>query len=265
MTCAICHSTANPHCTAVVLGKYRVDYFQCSRCQFTFTEKPYWLEEAYDSAITRLDLGLVQRNEQLAGMTQAVIMRWFDRRARFIDYGGGYGMLVRMMRDRGFDFYRQDTYCPNLFAETFDVADVPPFRAELITAIEVVEHLPDPVSELEKMLELTDAILFSTLVLPTPHATPDSWWYFIPHTGQHVSLFSRTSLQVLAERLRLHYCWNKHNVHLFSRKPIPASVFRFITHLRINGLVNWLTGHPPTLLQADFNQMARFVPHQQKQ
>ena len=26
-------------------------------------------------------------------------------------------MLVRMMRDNGFNFYRQDTYCENLFAK----------------------------------------------------------------------------------------------------------------------------------------------------
>lgn len=265
MNCSICHAAAHPRFSASVLNKYTVQYYQCSHCQFIFTETPYWLDEAYQSVITRLDIGLVQRNEQMARLTQAVITTWFDQQARFIDYGGGYGMLVRMMRDRGFDFYRHDQHCDNLFAQSFDLADMPPFRAELLTAFEVLEHLPDPVSSIETMLGLSDTLLLSTIVQPRPDVTPADWWYFIPQTGQHVSLFSRMAMHTLARRFGLHYCWNKQNIHLLSREPVPGPLFKLITHPRLNGLVNQITGHPPTRLQSDFNQIAATIIHQTTQ
>ncbi|AQG81685.1 hypothetical protein AWR27_21685 [Spirosoma montaniterrae] len=242
-----------------------MQYYQCSRCDFIYTETPYWLAEAYDSVITRLDVGLVYRNEQMAGLTQAVITTWFDKYAQFIDYGGGYGLLVRMMRDRGYDFYRQDAFCANLFAESFDITEVAPFRAELLTAFEVLEHLPDPVAEIEKMLALSDTILLSTIVQPAPTVTPNSWWYFIPDTGQHVSIYSKRSLQLLAERFNLRYYGGMQDVHLLSRKPITHSLFRFITRPRITRLVNQFIPQPSSRLLADFNQIARQLPNQQPQ
>ncbi|GAB2597618.1 class I SAM-dependent methyltransferase [Spirosoma areae] len=259
MACPICESTVSPYGSAKLLGKYDVQYFRCSRCQFIFTETPYWLEEAYSSAITRLDIGLIVRNELMTPVVQAVINKWFNPDGRFIDYGGGYGMLVRMMRDRGFDFYRQDIYCANLYAELFDVTDVLQFKAELLTAFEVFEHLTDPVAELEKMLIYSDTILFSTMVQPTQEVSPESWWYFTPETGQHIALYSRASLQALADRFSLNYNWNEQNIHLFSRKSINNIAFKTITHPRWSRLYNKIAGKRRTLLEKDFSYIQSII------
>ena len=252
MTCSICQSAASPYFQAPILGKYNVQYFRCSNCQFIFTESPYWLDEAYNSAITRLDIGLVGRNELMTPVVKMIINKWFNPNSRFIDYGGGYGMLVRMLRDRGYDFYRQDIHCENLYAESFDTADVPPFRAELLTAFEVFEHLIDPVKELEKMLALSDNILFSTVVQPSADVSPDSWWYVAPEIGQHVSLYSRASLYKLAERLGLNYVWNEQSVHLFTRKSINNQLFKSITHPRLLRWYDIMKANRKSLLLADY-------------
>ena len=47
-----------------VLGKFDVKYFRCEDTGFIQTEDPYWLEESYSSAITKLDIGLPYRNIQ---------------------------------------------------------------------------------------------------------------------------------------------------------------------------------------------------------
>ena len=252
MNCPICESVATNYCFVKLLGKYDVQYFRCDKCQFIFTEPPYWLNEAYSSAITKLDIGLIIRNELMAPVVQTVINKWLQPSGQFIDYGGGYGMLVRMMRDRGFDYYRQDIYCDNLYAEAFDVSDVPPFKAELLTAFEVFEHLVNPVEELEKMLALSDTILFSTDIQPSDNVTPESWWYFTPETGQHIALYSRASLQALADRFNLNYYWNKRNIHLFSRKSFNNSLFKIITHPRWGKWYNIFTGERKSLLHKDF-------------
>ena len=252
MTCPICESNASAYCSAEILGKYDVQYLRCSQCQYIFLDAPYWLEEAYGSAITKLDIGLITRNEFMVPLVKAVINKWFNPDSRFIDYGGGYGMLVRMMRDRGFDYYRQDIYCDNLYAESFDIKDVDPFKADILTAFEVFEHLVDPVAELKKMLMLSDAVLFSTEVQPFADVTPESWWYFIPETGQHVSLYSRKSLQALADQFGLYYNWNEQNIHLYSRKKISNRAFKAITHPNWMKWYNKLLGERSSLLNKDF-------------
>jgi hypothetical protein len=189
----------------------------------------------------------------LVPIISAIIKNWFNSDGKFIDYGGGYGLLVRMMRDRGYNYYRQDIYCENLFAESFDILDVPDFEAELVTSFEVFEHLLNPVQELEKMLSLGKSVLFSTNVQPFDNVTPESWWYFTPQTGQHISLYSRDSLKALALKFGVNYYWNDNNIHLFTKKNINNTIFRFVTDPRINKWYYRIIKHKHTLIPTDFS------------
>ena len=60
--CLICNHEIKKIFNTDVLNKYKVDYFQCLNCNFIQTEKPYWLDEAYSDAITKLDIGIIYRN-----------------------------------------------------------------------------------------------------------------------------------------------------------------------------------------------------------
>src|SRR5689334_23291254 len=120
MKCKICQSLTNQFGQAEVLKKYNVSYYRCDKCGFIQTESPHWLDEAYSSSITKSDIGLLGRNLQTAGLTKLVILTCFNPGGRFLDYGGGYGIFVRLMRDSGFDYYRYDPLCLNLFADGFD-------------------------------------------------------------------------------------------------------------------------------------------------
>lgn len=62
MKCKIWGSESSLFDTATVLRKYKVKFFKCSKCGFIQREDPYWLSEAYTSAITSTDIGLVWRN-----------------------------------------------------------------------------------------------------------------------------------------------------------------------------------------------------------
>jgi hypothetical protein len=208
-----------------MLGKYAAEYFRCSVCGFMQTEEPYWLNEAYSSAINEIDLGTVNRAIIGSRAVEGLILSSFDERAKFVDYGAGYGVFVRLMRDRGFDFYWRDRYCENLFAKNFIAKDG--MRFELLTAFEVFEHLSDPISEIEKMLALCENVLFSTLLVPDGAQT-GKWWYFGPDHGQHISFYTIESLRVLAERFGLRLCSDGRELHLLSRKRVNDRVFRFL-------------------------------------
>ena len=71
--CHVCGERSDSFGVHVVLAKYNVRYYRCPFCGFIQTETPFWMEEAYASAITSSDIGYVDRNVTTARLTQAVI------------------------------------------------------------------------------------------------------------------------------------------------------------------------------------------------
>lgn len=238
--CNICKSTSLPLVNTKILNKYNVQYYSCTECGFIQTETPYWLDEAYSSAIARSDIGLVRRNIKLSNFCSAFIPMFFNPNGRFVDYGGGNGMFVRLMRDIGYDFYWQDKFAQNQFAVDFDLTDKN--NISLVTAFEVFEHLSQPISEIESMFEYSDTIVFTTRLLPRWGITPDEWWYFTPDTGQHISLYSKESLEWIAKRFNLRFSSNGISLHLLSTRSFPAVILKALSYLPfalfMSGLLN---------------------------
>jgi hypothetical protein len=229
MNCRVCSSeNIDPFSRATILGKYEVQYFRCRYCGFTFTEEPYWLDEAYSDAIAAGDMGLVRRNVRHSEIVRSVIAMLFDAGGKFLDYGGGYGLFVRIMRDAGYDFYRYDKHCANLFARNFEAEDIGDGPISLVTAFEVLEHLANPVEELDKMLAFSRNLLFATELMPDTAPGPDEWWYYGLDHGQHVSFFTNRSLRILAERFSLHLCTNGRSMHLLTEKNISPIIFKAV-------------------------------------
>lgn len=231
MKCKICSTISAIFASAKILDVYEVTYYQCERCGFVQTEEPYWLEEAYLKPINASDTGIMARNSDNARIVSAVLYLCLNQNSKYADYGGGYGIFVRMMRDRGFDFYRDDKYCANLFANGFDVADSGIRRFELVTAFEVFEHLVSPCEELQSLLQKSDNILFTTEILPYNSPHPAEWWYYGLDHGQHISFFTRKALQCMANKFGLDYYY-RNNIHLFTRKKATVMNLRFQLALR---------------------------------
>lgn len=217
--------------SAKILNKYDIKYFNCGKCGFIQTEDPYWLKEIYSDAIKQSDIGLLKRNIDLLNPTRAVIKFQFNKKGKFVDYGAGYGIFVRMMRDAGFDFYWSDKYCDNLFAKDFEAADAKTAKAkyEMLTAYEVFEHLEDPIQETEEMLKYSDSIMFSTYLLPSHKPKPGEWWYYGPDHGQHISIYTKQSLKILGGRFNLNLYSNDKSIHLLSKRKLNGFLFKALT------------------------------------
>lgn len=229
MKCRICSSDAPVFQTGTVLKKYKVSFFQCTSCGFIQTEEPFWLSESYAEAINQVDAGIVDRNLKLAKMTRSVISGYFDPDEKFIDYGGGTGLFVRLMRDHGFNFYWFDAHCQNTFARGFEADPSSEMRYELLTAFEVMEHLPDPVPEIEHMLKLSRNVLFTTTPLPPKTPNLEEWWYYGLDHGQHVSFFTQKALSVLARKLNLNVYSDGFYLHLLTDQNISGLGFRLLS------------------------------------
>lgn len=238
MNCKICDQSTAVIGAGLMLGQYRTEFHQCSGCGFIQTDEPIWLSEAYSSAITGSDLGLVTRNISLATICSALIPILFPRGRRFVDYGGGYGLFVRLMRDAGFDFVRYDPLCENLFAQGLDAEAPSAPNYDLVTAFEVFEHLLSPLDDIELMFKFGRSIFFSTeLVSSMSPPRPEAWAYYGLEHGQHIAFYSLRTLRVLADRFSLHLYTNGQSLHLLTEQKLPEQLFRVLLHRRVATLV----------------------------
>jgi len=237
MRCKICGNESLPFGTARVLSRYDVSYFRCASCHFIQTEEPYWLNDAYSEAISSQDVGIMLRNRHNARATSAVISLLYPDATRFLDYGGGHGLLVRMMRDRGFNFLWSDRYANNIFARGFEHQEG--LRYDLTTAYEVFEHLVNPIEDIAHLFELTDDLLVTTIVVPEPAPALPDWWYYSVNSGQHISLYSAKSLEWIAAYFGRHLLSNG-EFHLFTREPRKGFLFKLAINAKAALLVNRL-------------------------
>lgn len=227
INCHICANESLKIFDALILNKYRTDYFQCTNCGFIQTEKPTWLNEAYVSAITSIDVGLVYRNLGFSNIIPSILDIFSTEDDSYLDYGGGYGLFVRIMRDKGYDFYLQDVFAENLFAKYFELKDYnKKAKFAALTAFEVFEHLENPVDELKKMFELSDTLIFSTELQPvSTYSSVSDWWYFVPETGQHLSFYSTRSLEILSEQCECNFYTNKYDLHILTKLDLKQDPF----------------------------------------
>ena len=230
MSCRVCSSKTVFFRKALILNKYSIAYFMCDKCGFIQTEDPYWLEEAYKEPINVSDTGIIARNIYLAKTTAAIIYFLFERNARFLDYAGGYGLLTRMMRDIGFDFYWHDPFTKNLFARGFESMRSVEF--ELVTSFESFEHFVNPLQEIEKMLAISKNLLFTTELIPKPEY--EDWWYYGQEHGQHISFYSMRTLSFIASKYGLNLYSDGKSFHLFTEKKISSKLFKLLH--RFNGI-----------------------------
>ena len=236
--CGICGAEAVKIFDRTILDKYRIDYFRCPACDLVQTEEPYWLNEAYASTMNLSDTGLMLRNIFFPLVTLNLVYYYFDRRKVFLDYAGGYGIFVRLMRDIGLDFRWQDNFASNLLARGFEYSDRDA-GIELITAFEVFEHFKAPLEEIEKMLKISKNILFSTTLLPCAAPKPEEWWYYGFDHGQHISFYSQKTFRFIAGKYGLNYYTDNRSIHLLTDKKISPLVFRSLAGKR-SGLLPWI-------------------------
>jgi hypothetical protein len=251
--------------TGTVLGSREVQYQRCAGCRSIFLTDPDWLDEAYCEAISVLDVGLLERCQQLANVTVALLTSERLTEGSFLDFAGGYGTLTRLMRDRGLQFHHADPLCTNIFARGFE-GDLS-IRYDLVTAFEVLEHLVDPVATLLPIAQTTDLLLVTTQVLPDPPPAPGTWTYYAEDSGQHITFYTVAGLTALAGALGMQLTTAGNLVHVLHRRPLQRTTCALLRDDRLAYAAGALLserGRRRGLTLADSLSAARLVREQRR-
>lgn len=230
MNCKICNSETTNCFDSKILGKHLVEYYKCEVCCFLQIEEPYWLDEAYEEPINISDTGYISRNLLISKKLTFLLYSVFDKNGKYLDYAAGYGVLVRIMRDIGFDFYWEDKYTDNLFSKGFEWNKDTSLQA--VTAFEVFEHFVNPIEEIEHLLDISDTIIFTTELYPKHNPSPEEWWYFGLDHGQHISFYSHETLEYIAKKYDLRF-YSDGFIHILTRNHISS------TKIKLSRLSNY--------------------------
>lgn len=252
MKCKVCGAQNESCFSGNLLGKYEVKYYQCGKCDFVQTEEPYWLNEAYERSINVSDTGYMVRNLFFKKRLTILLYLLFGNKGRFVDYAGGYGVFVRLMRDAGFDFEWYDKYTQNLFAAGFEWDKAS--RVDAVTLFEVFEHFVEPVDELDGLLKIADTVIFSTELHPSPLPTPENWWYYGLDHGQHISFYSKKSLNYLARKFNVNY-YSIGSLHIFTKNEMSKFIL-FLPKLSKFGLEKIIEKRMHSKVWSDYKKLS---------
>jgi hypothetical protein len=230
-TCPVCKRAAAPITSICIFGESR-PLHQCQFCDAAFYPEPNWLERAYSTAISSMDTGIAERCLDLANVLTAFL--WGRRSETFLDFGGGIGLLSRIMRDRGFDYHTSDPMAEYRLPQPECATKGP----AMVSMIEVLEHLTNPMADLRAILEQSPTVFISTHLIPSGGLTPD-WYYLQPETGQHIFFCSAKTLEQIASDLKVSVTSNGHNLHVLHRYPLT----RWQRLVIRNQQFAWVFGH----------------------
>lgn len=194
------------------------DLTECRNCGFMrFALFWDWTTERFHSEIYNADYHLCDqpflhdRPMKLANWLEPLL-----EGRTILDYGGGQGLMAQRLRQAGVSVISYDPF--------YDNSPFPTGRFDVVTAFEVVEHVPDQHSLFKTMTSLlkpNGCLIFSTLL--RPDVIPPDWWYASARNG-HASFHSRASLKAVADSLGLVARSLSDEIHLLAADPAHFAV-----------------------------------------
>lgn len=184
-------------------------YYQCEACNFLFTpaldandhteiyDETYWNNQDPDW------YGRVGETFRLVALSNELLRSRLED-LDVLDFGCGIGGFLDLgRRSFGLNVWGTDIIPPKVGKDHFLPQPVEGRKFDVITACEVIEHLPNPretFSAIRGMLKSPGVFAFQTAQWD-PTALDRNWWYLGPHNG-HISLYSREGLDHVFKDMR---------------------------------------------------------------
>lgn len=206
-------------------------YLLCTNCSSVQVANPTWLDRAHSKAISALDTGLVTRSISASNLVSTILFFEGKKQSTGLDWGGGTGLLARLLRDNGFVVQTYDKFAEAIHAEGFVIKkDELDTKLTFLTSIECFEHLVSPYDSYINSTSNKDYFFFTTETInnPPPDPASDFWWYFLPETGQHITFASKKGIKHFKDRLGFSYYFEFGSLHVMSRKKLKLTTRLFL-------------------------------------
>jgi hypothetical protein len=182
-----------------------VDYYRCAVCGLLFSPSfdrftsEDWRNHVYNAGYLSIDPDYTGgRGRNIAESIATTFP--LASSLHVIDYGCGLGTLGDTLRTLNWpNVINYDPFVPKYSSR-------PTSRAELVIAVEVLEHSNNPVATFDEIASLRSpsGIIFATTLFVPMDADASilDWWYVAPRNG-HVTIHSAKSLSMLGGRHHL--------------------------------------------------------------
>lgn len=190
--------------------------FRCQDCGHIFANPcppPGAVAQLYrqikDPAYEEEAMGRAQNFKPILNQLE----RFFPQKGILLDVGAATGIFLALARDRGWkvsgiepSLWAVDVaakkYNLHLIPNSFEEAELPANHFQVISMIDFIEHIPQPLEAVRKAARLLQSN--GVLVIVTPNieslaarVAGKKWWHFRP---AHLAFFTDSSLKELLER-----------------------------------------------------------------
>jgi glycosyltransferase involved in cell wall biosynthesis len=229
--CRLCQSPVRQVFSKLVLGRHNVNYHRCLGCGALQTDTPHWLDEAYSGPAELYDTGKASRTLvnflALPPLLKALNVRKTDLA---VDFGGGTGLLARLLRDTGYNFHTCDKFGSSEFMGAYAWNDLD-HPCKLVTLFEVAEHFSDPATEWQHIFASDPDWVIGSTSLYT--GQDQDWVYLSCESGQHIFFYSTEAIDYVAKKAG-RYAYHLGMYFLITRSPLDDATLRLITGWRDN-------------------------------
>lgn len=80
------------------------------------------------------------------------------------------------------------------------------------------------------------------------------WWYFAPHTGQHIAFYTEKSFNIIATKFNKRYYKISNNLHIIINRNL--SVYKLKLMYKLSKILN-LFNKRESLLQSDYDMIIK--------
>jgi Methyltransferase domain len=195
MRCRLCSAATEEQFQLNVLHRHSVTYSRCVSCGSLQTEEPYWLHESYTADVPDEDPAYLYRNLEVARNTRLMLHLFgLPRSATVLDFGGGLGIVARLLVESGWRAFVHDTFTDPPFPGLKWTGDA----ADFILSSEVLEHLTDPATELDALFRLKPTFIY--VRTSRYNGEGSDWYYLVPETGQHIFFYTDEAMRMIAQK-----------------------------------------------------------------
>ena len=236
MNCPICGNK-----TSFLIGKkdrfnQSYDYVMCQNCRFLFDKELVADHEHLAKKVSVIyqkdyfettDTGWKMRGDGFLKIIKVIaslyIFLTFKKKATILDYGGGNGYLASKLSQNFRVAYYDKFEKPSIEGKYLVVEK--PIKADVVYAVELVEHITD-IAEWDFLGNLQpDVFVFTTCLSDNISEKELPGWPYINPDGGHTAIYSRKSLYLLGRKYGyIYFFFPNITTHVFLKNKLLSRI-----------------------------------------